>query len=212
MFKFVILIPSYNEEKTLNKILDKVRKYQVYVINDCSTDNTKNLKKKFLNVKFIDNKKNIGYENTLFKGFRILNKKNFDYIITMDADGEHSIINIKKVIYYCQKYSPDLIVGNRSRKNRYVEIIFSKLFYLRYEIFDPLSGFKIYKVKILKTIIENYEVKKHFLIDVLKLFIKQKKKISTINIMSNSKPKRKSKIGNPFFLSTKIIYCFKYLI
>mgnify|MGYP003682767099 FL=1 len=47
MFKFVILIPSYNEEKTLNKILDKVRKYQVYVVNDCSTDNTKNLKKNF---------------------------------------------------------------------------------------------------------------------------------------------------------------------
>jgi len=212
MFKFVILIPSYNEEKTLYKILDKVRKYQVYVINDCSIDNTKNLKKKFLNVKFIDNKKNIGYENTLFKGFRILKKKNFDYIITMDADGEHSIINIKKVINYCQKYSPDLIVGNRSRKNRYVEIIFSRLFYLRYKIFDPLSGFKIYKVKILKTLIKNYKVKKHFLIDVLKLFIKHKKKINTIDIMSNSKAKRKSKIGSSFFLSTKIIYCFKYLI
>ena len=121
----------------------------------------------------------------------------------MDADGEHSIINIKKVINYCQRYSPDLIVGNRSRKNRYVEIIFSKLFYLRYEIFDLLSGFKIYKVKILKTLFENYEVKKHFLIDVLKLFIKQKKKISTIDIMSNSKPKRKSKIGNPFFYPQK---------
>ena len=212
MFKFVILIPSYNEEKTLDKILDKIKKYHVYVINDCSTDNTKNLKKKFLNVKFVDNKKNIGYENALFKGFEILKKKNFDYIITMDADGEHSITNIKKVINYCEKYSPDLVVGNRSRKNRHVEIIFSMLFYLRYGIFDPLSGFKIYKVKILKQLIKNYKINKHFLIDVLKLFIKNKKKINTIEIMSNSKPKRKSRIGNTYFLSTKMIYCFKYLI
>ena len=211
MFNFVILIPSYNEEKTLSKILEKIKKYKIYIVNDCSIDNTKTLKNKFSNVEIINNRKNIGYEKTLFKGFQILKKKKFDYIITMDADGEHSITNIKKVVNYCKKNSPDLIVGHRSRKNRYVEVIFSKLFYLRYKIFDPLSGFKIYKIKTLKNLIQNYKVKEHFLIDILKIFIKKKKKICTINITSNAKPKRKSKIGNSFFISLKIFYCFKYL-
>ena len=211
MFRFVILIPSYNEEKTLKKILSKIRKYQVYVINDCSTDNTNNLKNKFLNVVFINNKKNIGYENALFKGLKILKKKKFDYIITMDADGEHSIASIKKGVNYCKRHSPDLIIGNRSRKNRFMEIIFSKLFYIRYNIFDPFSGFKIYKTKVLKKLIKNYKIKKHFFIDLLKIFIQSKMKIGSINISSNSKPKRKSKIGGIFFVNIKMIYCFKYL-
>ena len=211
MFKFVILIPSYNEERTLKKILHKIRKYEVYVINDCSTDNTKNLKNKFSNVVFINNKKNIGYEKTLFKGLKILKKKEFDYIITMDADGEHSIASIKKGIVYCKKKSPDLVIGNRSRKNRFIEIIFSKIFYTRYKIFDPFSGFKIYKVKVLEKFIKNYKIKKHFFIDLLKIFVQSKMKIGSINISSNSKPKRKSQVGSTFFVNIKMIYCFKYL-
>jgi len=212
MFSFVILVPSYNEEKTLNKILNKVKKYQIYVVNDCSTDNTKNLKNKFSNVRFINNKRNIGYERALFKGLKILKNKKFDYIITMDADGEHSISNIKKAIVYCKKHSPDLVVGNRSRKNRYIEHIFSKMFYFRYKIFDPLSGFKIYNNKILKKLIKNHMIKKHFFIDILKIFIKEKTKISNINIISNSKPRRKPKVGNSFIVNIKMVYCFKYLI
>ena len=121
MRNFVILIPSFNESKTLNNILKKIRKYNVYVIDDCSTDSTKKLNKRYSNVKFIFNKKNIGYELTLFKGLNILKNKKFDYVITMDADGEHSISNIKKIMYFCKKNSPDLVIGNRSRKNRLFE-------------------------------------------------------------------------------------------
>ena len=95
MFRFVILIPSFNEEKTLKKIINNINKNDIYVINDASTDNTKLLKFK-KNVKIINNKKNIGYENSLFKGIKILKNKEYDYIITMDADGEHSTSSLKK--------------------------------------------------------------------------------------------------------------------
>lgn len=212
MLKFVILIPAYNEEKTIKKILNKISKFNVFIVNDCSKDRTLDICEKYKNVKIITNKKNIGYENSLYKGFKALVKKNFDYIITMDADGEHSVSNIKKVSNYCKNNLPDLIVGNRSRKNRLLEIVISVLFYLRFKIKDPLSGFKVYNIKTLKNVIKNHKIEKFYFIDILKLFINCEKKISTINIISNSKPKRKTKTGNIFFSSIKILFCFKYLI
>ena len=55
MFKEIIIIPAYNEYKTLNKILKKIsNKYKVIVINDASTDRTDAL----LNAKKIENIKN----------------------------------------------------------------------------------------------------------------------------------------------------------
>ena len=157
MFRFVILIPSYNEEKTLKKIIKKLNTNNVYIINDASTDNTKNLKKN-RNIKIINNKKNIGYENSLFKGLKIIKNKKYDYVITMDADGEHSISSIKKMQIFCNKYSPDLVIGNRSRKNRISEKIVSFLFKSKYNILDPLSGFKAYKLSSIRHYLKNYKI------------------------------------------------------
>ena len=211
MFRFVILIPSYNEEKTLKKIIKKLNKNNVYIINDASTDNTKNLTKN-RNIKIINNKKNIGYENSLFKGLKKIKNKKYDYVITMDADGEHSTSSIKKMEIFCNKYSPDLVIGNRSRKNRISEKIVSFLFKSKYNILDPLSGFKAYKLSSIRLYLKNYEIKQIFLVDLIYLFIKKKLKIFNINIKSNVKPIRKSKVGNLLLANFKIITCLIYLI
>lgn len=211
MFRFVILIPSYNEEKTLKKIIKKLNKNNVYIINDASTDNTKNLTKN-RNIKIINNKKNIGYENSLFKGLKKIKNKKYDYVITMDADGEHSTSSIKKMEIFCNKYSPDLVIGNRSRKNRISEKIVSFLFKSKYNISDPLSGFKAYKLSSIRLYLKNYKIKQIFLVDLIYLFIKKKLKIFNIDIKSNVKPIRKSKVGNLLLANFKIITCLIYLI
>lgn len=212
MYNFVILIPSFNEEKTLNIILKKLKTYKVIVVDDCSFDNTNKLKNKYKRVKFIYNKQNLGYEFSLLKGFQYIKNKDFDYVLTLDADGEHSISNINKFFNYCNKFSPDLIVGNRTRKNRFSEKTISLLFNLKYKILDPLSGFKIYNIKKLSQILKNYKKNKCFLVDILYLFIKRKMNILSINIKSNSMPKRKSNLGGSFFVNLKIFKCVIYLI
>ena len=70
----------------------------------------------------------------------------------MDADGEHSISNINKSYIYCKKNKIDLLIGSRSRMNRFSEKYISKLFFKKYNIRDPLSGFKIYNSKKLSKI------------------------------------------------------------
>ena len=211
MPRFIILIPSFNEKKSLTKILKKIKKFKVLIIDDCSEDETYKIVKNLKNINLYRNRKNIGYENSLIKGFKLLKKSNFDYIITMDADGEHSVANLEKIILFCKKHNPDLVVGNRFRKNRVLEKILSYLFKLRFEISDPLSGFKVYKLKKINLIFNNYKIKNFFLVDLLKKFIKLNMKIRTFDIRTNLKPRRSSKVGGFFYVNFKILLCFKFI-
>ena len=183
----IILIPSFNELNNLKKFIKEIHKrYKVLIIDDCSNDNTSTwLKKNKIN--FIKNKKNIGYEQSLIKGFKILSKvKKVEKIITMDADGQHKMRHIKKFIHVSNNKNPDLIIGSRKKKNRFIESIISKIFQMKYSLEDPLSGFKLYKREKLKKMkFDNF--KNFFLVDLVLEFIKKKHKVISIKIETNKR-------------------------
>ena len=183
----IILIPSFNELNNLKKFIKEIHKrYKVLIIDDCSSDNTSTwLKKNKIN--FIKNKKNIGYERSLIKGLKILSKvKKVEKIITMDADGQHKIKHIKKFINVSNNKNPDLIIGSRKKKNRFIESIISKIFQMKYSLEDPLSGFKLYKKEKLKKM-KFGNFKNFFLVDLVLEFIKKKHKVISINIETNKR-------------------------
>ena len=95
---------------------------QVFLIDDCSNDNTQNDLKN-LKINYYRNNKNLGYEKSLNKGFGIILRKKFKILITMDADGQHKIIDVNKIIKKIEKF--DIVVGSRKKK-----IIFLKIFFL----------------------------------------------------------------------------------
>ena len=69
-----IVIPARNEEKTIKKVIVSLKKYgDVLVVDDSSSDKT-TLILKNLGTKFIKNKNNLGYEATVIKGMRYINK------------------------------------------------------------------------------------------------------------------------------------------
>ena len=99
MFRLGIVIPSKNEYHSLKKIIKELKKKNIYfiIIDDCSNDQTfKYLKENNLN--FLRNNKNIGYTKSIIRGLNYLKRKKFDYILTMDADGEHKTKDIEKFI------------------------------------------------------------------------------------------------------------------
>ncbi len=169
----------------------------------------KNYIKNSSKITILRNKNTKGYEKSLLKGFKYSSSK-YEYILTMDADGEHPISNIKKIYNYAKKNKMDLVVGSRSRLNRFSEKIYSFLFYKFFKIKDPLSGFKIYNTKILKKIVLTKNIKDDFLVDLIKHFIKLNHKVSYLNINSSKIKKGNSKlptIGTHF----KILKLIKYL-
>lgn len=207
--KVIILIPSFNEFKTLKTVCNNLKKlnYNFIVLDDKSTDNTNNwLKlKKF---KFIKNRVNLGYEENILNGFRyILKKKKFKFIITFDADMEHKISDLKTAFKIIDK-NLDLIIFNRNKFNRWSENLLNFFFERKFNLKDPLSGFKVYKVKKLKRIFKLINNDK-FLVDIVYYF--KMKNFSIKNIPIKVRPRKVSKIGSSFNVHIKIIKCLKYI-
>jgi hypothetical protein len=185
--KFLILIPAYNELKNLKKFAKKINNLApVCILDDCSIDKTEEWLLKN-NIKYIKNKKNLGYEKNLINAIEKFRKK-CDYLITFDGDGQHKISDLKKILNI--KIDNDIIICNRKKKNRFLEVIISYMSDSLFGFKDPLSGFKVYKTKILKK--KNFkEIGNYFLIDFLFNLINKHLKILNIEIITSKR------IGDP---------------
>lgn len=144
-FKIAILICSYNEEKTIrNVVLEASKIGKVFLVDDCSQDKTKE-KISDLNIYYYKNNRNIGYERSLERGFKIVLKKNYDFLITMDADGQHEIKSVKKIISRIKNF--DILIGSRKKKNNLLEKILSFFSNKYLGIDDILCGLKAYRLR-----------------------------------------------------------------
>ncbi len=142
--QIAVLIPVYNECKTIKKIIVEVNKIATtVVVDDGSSDGSDLIIKKEAKF-YILNKKNRGYDYSLNLGFNYIKKK-FKFLITFDADGQHKIKDLKKVIYYL-KNGYDVICCERNKLQRFSEKIFSFWLRLFFKSKDPLCGLKGYNI------------------------------------------------------------------
>ena len=207
----IILIPAFNEKRNFQKFILKLKKkYKVFVIDDCSKDGTHNfLKKKKIN--FLRNKKNLGYESSLIKGFSIIKKdRKIKYILTMDGDGQHDLKFIQNIFDFTIKNNLDVAIGERYKKNRIIEILISKVFNIKYKLNDPLSGFKIYKKEKINQV-NFFNIKKFFLVDLLIFLIKKKINIKNYKIVTNVRTDN-PRVGNLFSIYFKMIKILTYVL
>lgn len=119
-----VIVPTYNEEKTLSKILDKVLKQknvnEIIVVDDGSKDRSWDILKSIQNPKIIA----IKHQKNLGKGAAIrtgIEKAKFDYILIQDADLEYDPVNYRSIF---NKASKKVVVfGSRLKtKNKFAYI------------------------------------------------------------------------------------------
>src|SRR6218665_1327108 len=89
-----VLIPTFNNQNTLKRVIDGVLKYahgnEVIIINDGSTDATNEILKDYQAiVNIITNEKNKGKGYSLRRGFKEAVRLNFKHAISIDSDGQH---------------------------------------------------------------------------------------------------------------------------
>jgi glycosyltransferase involved in cell wall biosynthesis len=122
-----IIVPVYNEEKTIIQILEKLREtksgnisYQVIVINDCSIDDTKSLLEAndHLYEILINNPSNIGKGGSVKKALEYAEGQ---YVIFQDADLEYDPSDLTKFVDLIFKFNPDVILGSRFNYDRYTK-------------------------------------------------------------------------------------------
>ena len=118
-----IIIPIYNEEKTLLEVLNRINllkefcNLEIIVVNDGSTDNSNDIIKKNnkLYNKLIDLKKNCGKGKAVIEGIKNCSQ---EYILIQDADLEYDPKDILEFLEETKKNNYDLIMGSRFIGNK----------------------------------------------------------------------------------------------
>ncbi len=107
-----VIIPFFNEEKTIRLVAERSIKYagEVICVNDGSTDNSVERIKE-LPVTILNHKRNMGKGKALRAGFEYILKTKAEIVITIDADLQHNPDDIPEFISKCKEY--DVVIGSR---------------------------------------------------------------------------------------------------
>ncbi|WP_143755522.1 glycosyltransferase family 2 protein, partial [Candidatus Pelagibacter communis] len=128
MKKIIILIPVYNDWRSVEKLIEDINlkvkninsEFSIFLINDGSTEkyDDKRFSTEEIKVKVISLLTNVGHTRAIATGLRYINEKeDFDYVIPMDGDGEDRPDEISKFIESTDYYVDKAIVGERIKRS-----------------------------------------------------------------------------------------------
>ena len=178
-------------------------------MDDGSTDSTSDLSEK-LGAKVIKSKKNNGVDYSINIGFEYAVKNDYKYVVTIDADGQHSVGDLEKIINVLKNQDCDLVISQRNNLPRISEKIFSMYTQFKYGIKDLLSGLKGYNIEVFK----QYGTYRSFnsIGTELSVFtLKKGYRIKKIDINVNDR-KDKPRLGGIFLGNFRIIVALIKLI
>lgn len=202
--KKIILIPAYNPEEILIDLVSQIKCYNfdIIVINDGSNIQYNNIFTQIKNqVILIDYKDNKGKGYAIKQGLKYI-KTHYkeDYVIvTMDADGQHSINDAKKLAHYNEENLDSLVLGSRKLNknipikskigNSITRFIF--LLVTSCKIHDTQTGLRAFSYKLVDSLINIpgncYEYEMNVLLTCQKLGIKiDELEIETIYFNNNA--------------------------
>lgn len=157
---FCVIVPTYNNQKTLKKVLDSILDFtsNVIIVNDGSTDSTSEILNQYSQLTQIHHPKNLGKGRALRNGFRKALELNFEYAITIDSDGQHFAADIPIFIEAIQNEPNALLIGSRNMTQENVPKKSSfgnkfSNFWFKFEtgikLEDTQSGFRLYPLRLL---------------------------------------------------------------
>lgn len=173
--KICVIIPTYNNENTVRRVIDGVLLYttNIIIVNDGSTDSTKDLLKNYPQIDIITLPKNKGKGNALQIAFKRAEEKGFLQAITIDSDGQHYPDDLP-VFVEALSNEDVLLIGNRNMSqdgipkyssfgNRFSNFWF--WFETGIKLDDTQSGYRLYPLKIIPK--KYYTPKFEFEIEVI---------------------------------------------
>lgn len=115
--RWLAALPVYNEAPTVHSVLDEVAKYacNILVVNDGSTDATSQRLAERDDIVVINHTTNRGYGAALKSAFRHAMDERFEFVVTLDCDGQHQPKRIPRFISACK--NADIVSGSRYLKN-----------------------------------------------------------------------------------------------
>lgn len=169
--KILAIIPAFNEEENIGKLLSEFLKYDnidILVINDCSKDDTSRICKNN-GVNVIDLPCNLGIGGAVQTGYRYAKKAGYDIAVQVDGDGQHNPQYITQLIDPILKGEADLVIGSRYlERNGFQSTVLRRLG-IKYFTFlikalkrkyvtDPTSGFRACNRSVIELFSDQYPI------------------------------------------------------
>ncbi len=143
--RVVVIIPAHNEAATIGSVVAGACNHAaVLVVDDCSRDET-STHAECAGAIVVHNHQQLGYAGSLERGMKEALERGFHYVITMDADGEHSPEFVPEFASMLAEREISIVLGVRPRKQRLMEVVMSLYVRARFGPRDILCGMKGYR-------------------------------------------------------------------
>jgi dolichol-phosphate mannosyltransferase len=161
--RYLTALPVYNEAQYVNSVLDEVRRFspEVLVVDDGSTDGTAELLHARSDIRVATHRENRGYGAALSTAFQYAAENGFEFIVTIDCDGQHEPRRIPRFVSACEHV--DIVSGSRylkvfagdseapkDRRRINWQITLELNRRLGVQLTDAFCGFKAYRVAALE--------------------------------------------------------------
>ncbi|MGK7389872.1 MAG: DUF2062 domain-containing protein [Candidatus Cyclobacteriaceae bacterium M2_1C_046] len=162
-YKCSVIIPTYNNDKTLRVVIESVLIYSddIILVNDGSTDSTEQIVKDYPKLTVITHGKNKGKGMALRNGFKSALKLGYDYAITIDSDSQHFASDLPLFLAEIEKNPDTLVIGARNMEQENVPgkssfgNKFSNFWYhleTGIKLQDTQSGYRLYPIRRMKNL------------------------------------------------------------
>lgn len=168
--KKLIIIPAYNEEKNIEKTVESILKdssgFDYVIINDCSTDCTKQIcEEKGYNV--VNLPINLGIGGAVQTGYKYAVRNGYDMAVQVDGDGQHDPKFLEEMAEYLEQNKLDMVIGSRFIEKQGFQSSGLRRVGIRFftwlikvltgtTITDPTSGLRMIGKNILTIFAEDY--------------------------------------------------------
>ncbi|SQH77580.1 putative Glycosyltransferase [Shewanella benthica] len=148
--KVAIVIPAFNEAQTIQSVItelqDTVSGIDIIVVDDGSSDDTA-ANAGAMGITLVSQGTNRGYSEAINRGFSVAAASGqYEYVVTVDADGQHDPQSVFQVIQAAFDGDMDIVIGQRNKPARISEMVFALYFRLKFGIKDPLCGLRLYRL------------------------------------------------------------------
>lgn len=205
--KYLAIIPAYNEEKNIYKVVSSIKKsslkVDVVVVNDGSKDNTESEAKR-AGAKVLSLSSNLGIGGAVQTGYLYALYNDYDAAVQIDGDGQHSPKDLERLADELNSSEADMVIGSRFIcKSIYKPNVFRKIgikyfsmlvsFLCRSSYYDTTSGYRMVNRKGI-SLFANYYPQDYPEVETIVYAVKNGLKVKEISVDMNKRQGGKSSI------------------
>lgn len=168
--KKLIIIPAYNESECIEKTIENIQKnakdFDYIIINDCSTDNTREICERN-GFHIINLPVNLGIGGAVQTGYIYGIRYGYDMAVQVDGDGQHDAAFLQKMADCLEETGADMVIGSRFIEKQGFQSTGARRIGIRFftwlirlmtgkTVTDPTSGLRMVNRKVMAEFAKDY--------------------------------------------------------